>query len=60
MFDTYFGGVEYNYSILNVIDGHLRSINAISRECRGQTLKLFLFSTKIVHLGPYEAKNASL
>ena len=43
MFDTYFGGIEHNYNILNVIEGHLRSVNAISRSFQGQALKLSLY-----------------
>ena len=43
MFDTYFGGIEHNYNILNIIEGQLRSINAISRSFQGQALKLSLY-----------------
>ena len=43
MFDTYFGGVEHNYNILNIIEGHLRPINAIPRSFQGQALKLSLY-----------------
>ena len=43
MFDTYFGAVEHNYNILNIIEGHLRPINAIPRSFQGQALKLSLY-----------------
>ena len=43
MFDTYFGGIEHNYNILNIIEGHLRPINAIPRSFQGQALKLSLY-----------------
>ena len=38
MFHTYFWDVEHNNSILNRIEGHLRSVSAISRSYQGQTL----------------------
>ena len=49
MFDTYFGGIEHNYNILNEIEGHLRSINAISRSFQGQTIKSLLY-TNLTHV----------
>ena len=45
MSHTYFLGVEHIYIILNRIEGHLRSISAISRSCQGQTLKLLLYAS---------------
>ena len=43
MFDTYLKGVEHNYSIQNVIEGHLSSINEVLRSFQGQTLKHLLY-----------------
>lgn len=45
MFYTYFGGVEPNYSISFRVEGHLRSINAISMSIQGQTLKLLIYAS---------------
>ena len=45
MFYTYFGDVEPNYSNLKRIEGHLRSIRAISRSCQGRTHKLLLYAS---------------
>ena len=45
MSHTYFLGVEHTYIILNRIEGHLRSISAISKSCQGQTLKLLLYAS---------------
>ena len=44
MFYTYFGGVEPNYSNINRIEGHLRSIKAIPRLFQGQTNKHLLYA----------------
>ena len=38
MFHAYFGDRKHNYSIINNIEGHLRSVSAISRSYQGQTL----------------------
>ena len=43
MFDTYFGGIEPNYSILNVIEGQLSSTDPISVSFQGQALKFLLY-----------------
>ena len=46
---TYFGGVEPNYSNINRIEGHLRSIIAISRLFQGQTHKRLLHAS-VIHV----------
>ena len=55
MFYTYFGGVEPNYSNINRIEGHLRSIKAIPSLFQGHisnslTLTIYIvFYTSVTH-----------